>query len=164
MTTNPLHLDVNEQIECAHTLASRFYADPVVFGIEKDRIFRRTWQLVGTLSQPCGEVNGVKRTISDPESYFTVDVVGEPVVVVRDKQGTLRAFRTFAATARDPLPSGAVARMFCVARITVGPTRLMAGSSARRMSRVWSFSTAAPWAWCLSASKPGSSSSSSIVI
>ena len=25
MTTKPLRLDVNEQIECAHTLASRFY-------------------------------------------------------------------------------------------------------------------------------------------
>jgi choline monooxygenase len=92
MTTKPLRLDVNEQIECAHTLASRFYTDPAVLDIEKGRIFRRTWQLVGTLSQGCGEVNGAKRTIADPESFFTADVAGEPIVVVRDKQGTLRAF------------------------------------------------------------------------
>jgi hypothetical protein len=43
MTTNPLHLDVNEQIECAHTLASRFYTDPGVLEIERDKIFRRSW-------------------------------------------------------------------------------------------------------------------------
>jgi len=60
-------LDVHQQIECAQTLASRFYTDPAILEIEKARIFRRTWQLVGTLSQSCGEVNGIKRTISDPE-------------------------------------------------------------------------------------------------
>jgi hypothetical protein len=27
MNTKPLQLDVNEQIECAHTLASKFYTD-----------------------------------------------------------------------------------------------------------------------------------------
>src|SRR6266851_5739628 len=74
MLTNPLHLDVHEQIECAQTLASRFYTDPAILEIEKTRIFRRTWQLVGTLSQQCGEVSGGKRTIADPESFFTADV------------------------------------------------------------------------------------------
>jgi choline monooxygenase len=92
MTTKPLRLDVNEQIECAHTLASGFYTDPAVLNIERARIFRRTWQLVGTLSQGCGEANGAKRTIADPESFFTADAAGEPIVVVRDQQGTLRAF------------------------------------------------------------------------
>src|SRR5437764_14105167 len=94
MTTKPLHLDMHEQIECAQTLASRFYTDPAILEIEKSRIFQRTWQLVGTLHQSCGEMNGTKRTISDPESFFTVDVVGEPVIVVRDKQRELRASST----------------------------------------------------------------------
>ncbi|HTG27063.1 MAG TPA: hypothetical protein VK818_02465, partial [Methylomirabilota bacterium] len=62
MNTKPLQLDVNEQIECAHTLASRFYTDPAILEIEKTRIFLRTWQLVGTLSHSCGEVDGAKRT------------------------------------------------------------------------------------------------------
>jgi choline monooxygenase len=92
MTTKPLHLDVNEQIECAHTLASRFYTDPAILDVERAKIFRRTWQLVGTLSHVCGEVQGVKRTIADPETFFAAEVAGEPIVVVRDKQGTLRAF------------------------------------------------------------------------
>ncbi len=79
MQTKPLHLDVHEQIECAQTLASRFYTDPEILEIEKQRIFLRTWQLVGTLSQSCGEGNGTQRTIPDPESYFTTDVALERI-------------------------------------------------------------------------------------
>jgi phenylpropionate dioxygenase-like ring-hydroxylating dioxygenase large terminal subunit len=106
MISKPLHLDVNEQIECAHTLASRFYTDPAILEIEKARIFRRTWQLVGTLSHACGEVNGMKRTIADPESFFTADGGGEPIVVVRDKQGTLRAFSNVCRHRAGPIASG----------------------------------------------------------
>ena len=106
MTTKPLRLDVNEQIECAHTLASRFYTDPAILDIEKARIFHRTWQLAGTLSHACGEVDGVKRTIADPESFFTADVAGEPVVIVRDKQGTLRAFSNVCRHRAGPIASG----------------------------------------------------------
>ncbi|PYU09218.1 MAG: (2Fe-2S)-binding protein [Acidobacteria bacterium] len=106
MPTKPLNLDVHEQIECAHTLASRFYTDPAILEIEKSRIFRRTWQLVGTLHQCCGEINGTRRTISDPESFFTVDVVGEPVIVVRDKQSELRGFSNVCRHRAGPIALG----------------------------------------------------------
>jgi choline monooxygenase len=106
MNTKPLQLDVNEQIECAHTLASKFYTDPAILDIEKTRIFLRTWQLVGTLSHPCGEVDGVKRTIADPESFFTADVAGEPVIVVREKQGVLRAFSNVCRHRAGPIALG----------------------------------------------------------
>jgi choline monooxygenase len=106
MNTKPLQLDVNERIECAHTLASKFYTDPAILDIEKTRIFLRTWQLVGTLSNACGEVNGVKRTIADPESFFTADVAGEPVIVVRDKQGILRAFSNVCRHRAGPIALG----------------------------------------------------------
>jgi choline monooxygenase len=106
MTTKPLHVDMNEQIQCAQTLASRFYNDPAILEIEKSRIFRCTWQLVGTLRQACGELDGVKRSISDPESFFTADVAGEPIVVVRDKQGTLRAFSNVCRHRAGPIALG----------------------------------------------------------
>ena len=116
MTTNPLRLDVNEQIECAQTLASRFYTDPHILDIEREKIFRRTWQLVGTLDQPCGEVvvpgegtsegKKAKRTIADPESYFTADVAGEPIIVVRDKAGVLRAFSNVCRHRAGPIALG----------------------------------------------------------
>ena len=106
MPNKPLYLDVNEQIECAHTLASHFYIDPAILEIEKAKIFRRTWQFVGTLSQPCGEVNGVKRTLADPETFFTAEVAGEPIVVTRDKQGTLRAFSNVCRHRAGPIAQG----------------------------------------------------------
>ena len=106
MQTKPLHLDVHEQIECAQTLASRFYTDPAILEIEKSRIFQRTWQLVGTLSQSCGEVDGVMRTISDPESFFTADVAAEPIIVVRDKHRELRAFSNVCRHRAGPIALG----------------------------------------------------------
>jgi choline monooxygenase len=106
VNTKPLQLDVNEQIECAHTLASKFYVDPAILEIEKTRIFLRTWQLVGTLSHECGEVNGAKRMIADPESFFTAEVAGEPIIVVRDKQGTLRAFSNVCRHRAGPIALG----------------------------------------------------------
>jgi choline monooxygenase len=106
MQDKPLHLDVNEQIECAQTLASRFNTDPAILEVEKSRIFHRTWQLVGTLHESCGEMNSVKRTIADPETFFTVDLAGEPIVVVRDKQGTLRAFSNVCRHRAGPIAQG----------------------------------------------------------
>ena len=106
MQTRPLHLDVSEQIECAQTLASHFYTDPAILAIEKTRIFQRTWQLVGTLRQPCGALNGVARTIADPETHFTADVYGEPIIVVRDQQGTLRAFSNVCRHRAGPIALG----------------------------------------------------------
>jgi hypothetical protein len=79
MTAKPINLGMNKRVESAETLPSRFYIDPAILTLEKERIFRRTWQLVGTLSQTCGEAGGAKRTIADPGAFFTMDVVGEPV-------------------------------------------------------------------------------------
>jgi len=105
-TTKPLRLDMNEQIECAFTLASRFYTDPTVLEIEKERIFRKTWQLVGTTMQPCGEANGANKTIADSETYFTAEIAGEPVLIIRDKQGTLRAFSNVCRHRAGPIAIG----------------------------------------------------------
>jgi choline monooxygenase len=102
----PLQLDVSERIECAQTLASRFYTDPSILEIEKARIFRRTWQLVGTLDHACDEVNGLKRTIADRETFFTAEVAGEPILVVRDKEGTLRAFSNVCRHRAGPIALG----------------------------------------------------------
>ena len=110
MTSNSFHLNVNPQLECAETLPSRFYTDPAVLALEKERIFLRTWQLVGTLSQPCGEGNGVKRTISDPESFFTIELAGEPIAVVRDSVGTLRAFSNVCRHRAGPIAQGSGCR------------------------------------------------------
>src|SRR6202140_2821161 len=106
MADQSLHLDVNEQIECAQTLASRFYIDPTILELERSKIFRRTWQVGGTLSHACGEVSGAKRTIADLETFFTAELAGEPIVIVRDKQGTLRAFSNVCRHRAGPIAQG----------------------------------------------------------
>lgn len=110
MPPEAFHPEVNPKLECAETLPSRFYTDPAVLALEKERIFHRTWQFVGTLAQPCGEVNGAKRTIADPQSYFTFDLAGEPIVIARDASGTLRAFSNVCRHRAGPIAQGAGCR------------------------------------------------------
>lgn len=103
--------DVHPQIASAFTLASHFYTDPAVLVLEKSRIFHRTWQLAGTLAQSCGQsATGASLTISDPETFFTADVIGEPVVIVRDKLGTLRAFSNVCRHRAGPIAQGCGAK------------------------------------------------------
>ncbi len=113
MPNTPLAVDLHEKIECAHTIESKFYNDPAILATEKAKIFRRTWQLAGTLNQPCGlahneaaSENATSRTISDPETYFTADIAGEPIVVVRDKHGELRAFSNVCRHRAGPIATG----------------------------------------------------------
>jgi phenylpropionate dioxygenase-like ring-hydroxylating dioxygenase large terminal subunit len=63
------------------TLPYRWYTDPRVAEIERDRIFRGTWQYAGHL----GELDG-------PGSFFPTRTGGLPVVVTRPADDTLRAF------------------------------------------------------------------------
>jgi phenylpropionate dioxygenase-like ring-hydroxylating dioxygenase large terminal subunit len=63
------------------TLPYRWYADPEIAAAERERIFRRSWQYAGHL----GELDG-------PASMFPTQVGGLPVVVVLDRDGSLRAF------------------------------------------------------------------------
>src|SRR5438445_3401416 len=106
MTTPPVHLGVHEQIECANTLASRFYTDPAILENDKSKLFHKTCQMVVTLDQPCGEASGANHTIADPETYFTAEIAGEPILIVRDKQGTLRAFSNVCRHRAGPIALG----------------------------------------------------------
>src|SRR6187200_258551 len=63
------------------TIPFDWYSDPAVLRLERDRIFRRTWQYAGRADQ-----------VAEPGAFFTCDLGGVPIVVVRDKEGGLRAF------------------------------------------------------------------------
>lgn len=64
----------------AATLPARWYIDPAFLDFEKERIFRRTWQFAGYAHQ-----------VSKPGDYFACDIAGEPLLIVRGAEGTLRA-------------------------------------------------------------------------
>ncbi|HTS35933.1 MAG TPA: aromatic ring-hydroxylating dioxygenase subunit alpha [Candidatus Solibacter sp.] len=72
---------VDSEISRAWTLDASFYTSAEVSGIEKERIFSRTWQVVGHSS-----------LVARPGDYFTTELIGEPLVLVRGLDGALRGF------------------------------------------------------------------------
>src|SRR5215470_6568111 len=77
-----MNLDqVDPNIARAWTLPASVYTDPSVFAEEKEKIYARTWQVVGHASQ-----------LANPGDYFTTELVGEPLLFVRGSDGMLRGF------------------------------------------------------------------------
>jgi choline monooxygenase len=72
---------VEADIARSWTLPARLYTDPGVLHEEQQRIFSRTWQLVGRRDQ-----------VTKPGDYFTTEVAGEPLLIARDSDGKLRGF------------------------------------------------------------------------
>jgi Rieske 2Fe-2S family protein len=64
-----------------HTLPGPDYYAPAVYEREKERIFWRSWYYAGR-----------EELVQDPGQWFTIDVAGESVLVVRGDDGALRAF------------------------------------------------------------------------
>ena len=65
----------------AKTLPQRYFVSPEVFAEEQEKIFSGQWVFVGHQSQ-----------ITKPGDYFTADVAGESLIVVRDQRSTIRGF------------------------------------------------------------------------
>ncbi len=65
----------------ARTMPSEAYTSAEFFEFEKDTIFYKEWLYVGHQNQ-----------IEAPGSAFTMTIVDEPLIVLRDEDGTIRAF------------------------------------------------------------------------
>ena len=76
-------------------LEPNLYLEPEIVRLEQEAIFERTWQLAGHISD-----------LGEPGSYLTADVVDQPVLVVRDHDGEIRAFRTVGRHRGSRLLSG----------------------------------------------------------
>jgi choline monooxygenase len=63
-------------------LEPRLYRDPAVLAAEHERVIERSWQLAGHVSD-----------LPEPGRYLTTQVGTQPVLVLRDLDGALRAFR-----------------------------------------------------------------------
>ncbi len=62
----------------SYSLTSDYYTEPAIFAAERERIFFRTWQRVGHAEQA-----------KAPGDYFTCDILGEALIVVRGEDGAL---------------------------------------------------------------------------
>jgi choline monooxygenase len=65
----------------ASTPPSSWYTDPRIFELEKQTVFARSWQVVGRADQ-----------LREPGQYITVELAGEPILLVRGRDGMLRGF------------------------------------------------------------------------
>ncbi|HUA13917.1 MAG TPA: aromatic ring-hydroxylating dioxygenase subunit alpha [Verrucomicrobiae bacterium] len=72
---------IEADIARARTLPADLYVNAAIFAKEKERIFSRTWQVAGHASQ-----------VANPGDYFTTELAGEPIVLVRGLDGRLRGF------------------------------------------------------------------------
>ena len=72
--------DAEAALENASTIPAPWYVDPRVYALERRSVFGG-WQMVGRLDQ-----------VAEPGQYFTAEVAGEPLVVVRGRDAILRAF------------------------------------------------------------------------
>lgn len=71
----------NDPLDHAWTIPSPWYFDTRVGRLEEQSVFAATWQVVGRADQ-----------VRERGDFFTADIAGEPIVVVRDEAGELRAF------------------------------------------------------------------------
>src|SRR5438094_7467838 len=65
----------------AKTLPQRYFVSPTVFAEEQEKVFSKQWVLVGHQSQ-----------IAQAGDYFTAEVGGESLIIVRDKRGEIHGF------------------------------------------------------------------------
>src|SRR5271165_1362014 len=65
----------------ASTIPASWYVDPRIAELERLNVFSRTWQLVARTDQ-----------VQAAGDFATAQLAGEPIVVVRDGDGVLRAF------------------------------------------------------------------------
>src|ERR1022692_95996 len=65
----------------ASTIPAPWYVDPRIAEMERLSVFSKTWQLVARTDQ-----------LQEQGEFVTTRLAGEPVVVVRGSDGTLRAF------------------------------------------------------------------------
>lgn len=66
-------------LDSAWTLPPAAYTDPAVFELERERIFARSWMAVAREDR-----------IPEPGDYLTLTLAGQPLVVVRGRDGRVR--------------------------------------------------------------------------
>ncbi|MFO0967611.1 MAG: aromatic ring-hydroxylating dioxygenase subunit alpha [Gemmataceae bacterium] len=89
----------------ARTIPSSWYFDEEIYALERERVFAGSWLLACRSDQ-----------VAEPGAFATIEMAGEPVLVVRGEDGVLRAFynvcRHRAAQVIN-LPDGKATKLRC---------------------------------------------------
>lgn len=97
--------NADASLEEAFTIPAAWYLDPRIEELERARVFGGNWIAVGRADQ-----------VAAPGQFFTLDLAGEPLVIVRGADGKLRAFFNVCrhhAAAVASAPYGAVQHLRC---------------------------------------------------
>jgi choline monooxygenase len=84
-----------DDLAAGTALLPNFYTDPAMLDAEQERIFERTWQLAGHVG-----------ALPSPGSYITTRAGNQPILVVRDQDHRLRAYRNVCRHRASRLLSG----------------------------------------------------------
>jgi Rieske 2Fe-2S family protein len=88
-------LPTTDHVDRPVALPRRLYTDPELLEHEQELIFERTWQLAGHVC-----------ALPRAGSYLTASAGSQPVLVVRDEEGRLRAYRNVCRHRGSRLLSG----------------------------------------------------------
>jgi len=97
--------DATLPLEQARTIPSSWYRDADVGEVERRTVFSHVWLAAGRAD-----------LVRQPGSFLTAEIAGEPIAVVRDETGTLRAFHNVCRHRAAPVltaPCGRATRLRC---------------------------------------------------
>src|ERR1700732_915090 len=78
-STSKETISIDSDIARAWTLPSHLYTEPDAYDAEVEKIFARSWQVVGHRDQ-----------VASAGDYFTTELVGEPLLIVRGADRKVR--------------------------------------------------------------------------
>jgi choline monooxygenase len=86
------------------SLRAEAYTDPHWHQVDVQEIISKTWQWVSHAEK-----------LRQPGSFVTVEIAGKPIAIVRDREGTLRAFYNVCKHRAHKLLSGegSIAKIMC---------------------------------------------------
>jgi Rieske 2Fe-2S family protein len=87
------------------SLEQPFYTDPAIFKSDMERVYRRGWLFAGHACQ-----------VSQPGDYFTYDVAGDSLIIIRGNDGALHALFNVCRHRGSRIclaPAGRATRLIC---------------------------------------------------
>ena len=73
--------EIGERLEAGYTLPAGWYSDSAILALERERIFKHTWQYACVTAE-----------VAEPGDYYATRAGHIPVVLVRDQDGNLNGF------------------------------------------------------------------------